>query len=103
MRVYFGVYFLMTMQMVGQNSFIALNMPKSAVFFSTLRKLILIVPFTIILPRIGLGAMGVFYAEMISQIVGASACFITMYFTAYKKLPADGEAFVLGKKKQVVD
>lgn len=89
LRVYFGVYFLMTMQSSGQNTFIALNKPKFAVFFSTLRKLILIVPFTIILPRVGFGVMGVFYAEMFSQIIGATACFATMIFTQYRKLPED--------------
>lgn len=89
LRIYFAVYFLMTMQSSGQNTFIALNKPKFAVFFSTLRKLILIVPFTIILPRVGFGVLGVFYAETFSQIIGATACFLTMIFTQYKKLPED--------------
>ena len=89
LRVYFAVYFLMTMQSSGQNTFIALNKPKYAVFFSTLRKLILIVPFTIILPRVGFGVMGVFYAETFSQVIGATACFLTMIFTQYRKLPED--------------
>ena len=34
----------------------------------------------------GLGADGVFWAEPVSQVLGASACFITMYFTVYRKL-----------------
>ena len=54
-----------------------------------LRKLFLIVPLTILLPRIGFGVMGVFYAEMLSQIIGASLCSIVMYFRIYKRLPAE--------------
>ncbi len=91
LRIYYATYFMMSFQLAGQNTFVALNRPKYALFFSILRKLILIVPLTLLLPRIGMGVDGVFWAEVISQIVGASACFATMYFTIYKKLPPDAE------------
>ncbi len=89
LRIYYASYFFMSFQLAGQNTFVALNCPKYALFFSILRKLILIVPLTLLLPRIGMGVNGVFWAEVISQIVGATACFATMYFTIYKKLPSD--------------
>ncbi|MCR4804632.1 MAG: MATE family efflux transporter, partial [Clostridia bacterium] len=89
LHVYYAAYFMMSFQTGGQNTFVALNKPKYALFFSMLRKLILIVPLTIILPRVGLGVMGVFYAEMLSQIIGASLCFLTMYVRIYKRLPAE--------------
>ena len=38
----------------------------------------LIVPFTLLLPHLGLGAGGVFYAEAISDLVGGSICYLTM-------------------------
>ena len=89
MKIYFGVFFLMTFQMAGQNTFVALNKPKFAVFFSLFRKLILILPLTLILPRVGFGVKGVFYAEMFSQLFGSTACFITMMLTVYRKLPKE--------------
>ena len=80
---------MMSFQNGGQNTFVALNKPKYEVFFSKLRKLFLIVPLTILLPRIGFGVMGVFYAEMLSQIIGASLCALTMYFRIYRRLPRE--------------
>ena len=46
----------------------------------------IVVPLTLLLPRIGFGVMGVFMAEPISNLIGGLACFTTMYFTVYKKL-----------------
>ena len=89
LHIYYAVYFMMTFQTSSQNVFVALNKPRYAVFFSMLRKLILVVPLTLLLPRIGFGVMGVFYAEMLSQIFGASLCSITMYFRIYRRLPKE--------------
>ena len=86
MRIYFAVFFMMTFQSAGQTTFVALNHPKNAVFFSLLRKVFLVFPLILILPRLGMGVYGVFYAEAISQLLGASACYLTMYFTIYRPL-----------------
>lgn len=86
MRIYFAVFFMMTLQSAGQTTFVALNHPKSAVFFSLLRKVFLVFPLILILPRLGMGVYGVFYAEAISQLIGASCCYLTMYFTIYRPL-----------------
>lgn len=55
--------------------------------FSIFRKVIIVVPLTIVLPMLGLGVEGVFIAEPISNAIGGLASFTTMYFTLYKKLP----------------
>ena len=87
MRIYYAFFFLMALQFTGQTTFIALGKAKHAVFFSTFRKVILVTPLVILLPRLfGLGSSGVFWAEAISQFVGASACFITMLFTVRKEI-----------------
>ena len=78
-RIYFITFPLMAFQLTGQNTFVALNYPKYALFFSMLRKIILVAPLTIVLPYLGLGADGVFWTEAISQIVASLACFFTMY------------------------
>ena len=86
LRAYFFGYFFMAFQFVGQTTFTALGFAKHAIFFSLLRKAVIVVPLTLLLPRLGLGVMGVFIAEPVSNAIGGLACFVTMYFTVYRKL-----------------
>lgn len=87
MTVYFFGFFLMSLQFCGQATFVALGRAKNAVFFSIFRKVIIVIPLTLLLPYIGgLGVMGVFLAEPISNLIGGSACFITMMRTVWKEL-----------------
>lgn len=86
MRLYFAVFPFMTLQMTGQHTFVALNHPRHALFFSLLRKIGLVLPFTLLLPVLGMEAKGVFAAEALSQLTGATACFLTMYLTIYRRL-----------------
>ena len=85
-RIFFGVFPFMALQVTGQNTFVALNYPKHALFFSLLRKIVLVAPLTLLLPGLGLGVNGVFWAEFISQLVGSTACFTTMYFVIWRKM-----------------
>ncbi len=87
MRVYFCGIFMMALQFAGQSTFVALNRPKQAVFFSLLRKVIIVVPLTILLPMAGnLGTDGVFMAEPVSNVIGGAACFVTMFITVWPAL-----------------
>ena len=75
---------MMSFQMIGQNTFVALGRAKNAVFFSLFRKAILVVPLMLILPRLwNLGAYGIFASEPVSDIVGGLACYITMMLTVW--------------------
>ncbi|MEA4932567.1 MAG: MATE family efflux transporter [Lawsonibacter sp.] len=85
MRIYFGLFILMSLQMAGQSIFVGLGRAKQAIFFSMLRKVIVNAPLTVILP-IWMGTNGVFTAEAVSQLVGGLACFTTMYWTVYRPL-----------------
>lgn len=85
-RIYFGAFPFMTMQLAGQSTFVSLNRPGYALFFSLLRKAVLVTPLTLLLPPLGLGVHGVFWAEFVSQVLGASACFVTMYLTIWRKM-----------------
>ena len=89
--IYFFGFCFMALQFTGQSSFTALGCTKRAIFFSLLRKAIIVVPLTLILPRIGMGADGVFTAEPISNVLGGLACFVTMYFSLYRRLPKEDE------------
>ncbi len=87
LRIYFMGFVFMSLQFTGQSTFVGLGKSKRAVFFSILRKVVIVVPLTIFLPMLmGLGTDGVFLAEPISNLVGGLACFLTMYFTLYRKL-----------------
>lgn len=73
----------------GQSVFKSLNKAKQAIFFSMLRKVVIVVPLTLLLPGLGnLGVAGVFLAEPVSNFIGGLACYITMRRTILAKLPA---------------
>lgn len=85
MHLYFFGFFFMAFQFTGQSTFVGLGKAKQAVFFSLFRKIIIVVPLTLLLPRIGtLGVNGVFIAEPISNLIGGLASFLTMIFTLRK-------------------
>lgn len=87
LMVYFMGFIFMSLQFAGQSTFVALGKAKQAIFFSIFRKIIIVVPLTLILPKIsGLGVMGVFAAEPVSNLIGGLASFLCMYFTVYRKL-----------------
>lgn len=82
MHLFFFGFFFMAFQSVGQSTFVGLGKSKQATFFSLFRKVIIVVPLTLILPRIGgLGVMGVFLAEPISNLIGGLCCYCTMLWT----------------------
>ena len=87
MHIYFFGFFMMSFQFAGQTVFRSLDKARQAVFFSILRKLIIVVPLTFLLPHVaGLGVNGVFLAEPISNLIGGTACFVTMYLTVLKPM-----------------
>ena len=88
LRVYFAGFLFQNFQFCGQSVFQGLGKSKQAIFFSIFRKVIIVVPLTLLLPKIGgLGVYGVFLAEPVSNIVGGLACYITMVFLILRKLP----------------
>lgn len=87
MHIYFFGFFMMSLQMAGQSAAVALGRSKQAVFFSLFRKVIIVVPLTLLLPHLfGLGADGVFLAEPISNFIGGGACYITMLLTIWREM-----------------
>lgn len=92
LRVYMCGFWLMALQFVGQNTFTALGKSGHAVFFSLFRKVLFVVPATLLLP-LWLGTKGVFWAEPLSDYCCNCICYATMMLTVYKKLgkQTDGE------------
>ena len=91
-RVFFCLQFFMALQTVGQSTFTSLGMARHALFFSLFRKAILVIPLVYILPNMfNLGVLGVFAAEPVSDVIGATACFVTMKVATGRKLREGAE------------
>lgn len=85
LHIYFFGFVFMALQFTGQSVFTGLGKTKQAIIFSLLRKVFIVIPLTIILPY-WFGVDGVFIAEPVSNVIGGTACFITMIFTVYRKI-----------------
>lgn len=77
--IFFFGYFTVGLQFAGQCTFFGLVRPRETMFFTLLRKIILVIPLSLLLPMVfGLGVQGVFVAEPVSNIVSGVLCFVTM-------------------------
>ena len=85
MRIYYAAYVMMSFQMIGQNTFVALGRAKQAVFFSLWRKVVLVMPLMLVFPRFW-GPAGVFAAEPVSDVVGGGICYLTMMATVGREM-----------------
>ncbi|MBQ7645287.1 MAG: MATE family efflux transporter [Spirochaetales bacterium] len=91
-RIFFCLQFFMALQTTGQSTFTSLGMARHALFFSLFRKAILVIPLVYILPNMfNLGVLGVFAAEPVSDVIGATACFVTMKVATARKLREGAE------------
>ena len=87
MKLYFAAFIFMLFQYTGQTMFKSLNKKKQAIFFSILRKVVIVVPLTYIFPYFfHMESNGVFMAEPVSNVVGGSLCFIVMLLTVLPEL-----------------
>ncbi|MBR5224415.1 MAG: MATE family efflux transporter [Clostridia bacterium] len=86
LNIYFFGFACMAFQFAGQSTFLSLGRAKMAICFALLRKVVIVVPLTLLLPVLGLGADGVFIAEPASNIIGGLICFTVMMKTVYRKL-----------------
>ena len=87
LNMYFAAFIFMDLQYIGQAVFKSLNKKVFAIFFSLLRKVIIVIPITYLLPyAFHMGTDGVFLAEPISNIIGSSLCFLVMIISIRKEL-----------------
>ena len=83
LKLYYFAFVFQAFQYCGQTVFKSLGRTKKAVFFSLLRKVVIVVPLTLFLPMMGFGSDGVFMAEPISNGLGGSLCVTVMLATEY--------------------
>lgn len=100
LHLYFLAFIFQALQYSGQTVFKALNKKRHAIFFSLFRKVILVIPLTILLPGLGFGTDGVFMAEPVSNLIGGLSCFITMILTVWPELKRMEEQENLKNQKE---
>ena len=87
LNMYFAAFIFMDLQYIGQAVFKSLNKKVFAIFFSLLRKVFIVVPLTYFLPyAMHMGTDGVFLAEPVSNVIGGTACILTMLITVLPEL-----------------
>ena len=87
LNMYFAAFIFMDLQYIGQAVFKSLNKKVFAIFFSLLRKVFIVVPLTYFLPYVmHMGTDGVFLAEPVSNVIGGTACILTMLITIMPEL-----------------
>lgn len=88
--IYMGGIWLFGVQMACQSSFMAMGQAKISLFLALLRKVILLVPLALILPRVFNNVMGIYWAEPIADIIAALTTG-TMFLFTFKKIIAKAE------------
>lgn len=90
MPIYMGGIWLFGVQMACQSSFMAMGQAKISLFLALLRKVILLVPLALILPRMFNNVMGIYWAEPIADIIAALTTG-TVFLLTFKKIIAKAE------------
>ena len=87
LHLYFFAFVFQSLQYTGQTTFKALGKKKQAIFFSLFRKVVMVVPLTLLLPGVfHFGSDGVFIAEPVSNVIGGTACMVTMLLMVLPEL-----------------
>lgn len=91
LRIYMLGFFFMGAQLACQQTFLGLGEAKISMFIALLRKVILLLPLALVIPRVfgalGLSQLvGLYVAEPVSDIISASTCTILFFAIEWKKL-----------------
>lgn len=84
MPVYFLGITIFGIQNACQSTFLALGQAKVSLFIALLRKVILLIPLAIILPRF-MGVMGIYRAEPIADVISVTVTII-LFTVTFKKI-----------------
>ena len=92
MPIFLGGIWAFGAQMACQTTFLSLGQAKISLFLALLRKVFLLVPLALILPRVLGTAQSIFFAEPAADIL-ASAITLSLFFSKRKKmLPVEEES-----------
>lgn len=87
MPVYFLGITIFGIQSSCQSTFLALGQAKVSLFIALLRKVILLIPLAVILPKF-MGVMGIYRAEPIADIISVITTAV-LFFITFKKIMRD--------------
>lgn len=85
MPLFFGGIWAFGAQMACQTTFMALGQAKTSLFLALLRKIFLLVPLALVLPRVTGSVMGIYASEPIADLL-ASATTLTLFLRRRKTL-----------------
>ena len=85
MPVFFAGFWIFGAQWTCQTTFMAMGQAKTGLFLAMLRKIVLLIPLAIILPRIMNNVLGIFIAEAVADGL-ASCTTLTLFFIRRKTL-----------------
>ena len=91
MPIFFAGIWAFGAQMACQSAFMAMGQAKISLFLALLRKVILLIPLAILLPRVTGSVMGIYAAEPIADVL-ASATTLTLFIRKRKALLPTGPA-----------
>lgn len=91
LRIYMLGHFFMGAQNACQQTFLGLGEAKLSMFIALLRKVILLLPLSLVIPRVfgllGINQLlGLYVAEPVSDFISASTCTILFFVIEWKKL-----------------
>lgn len=89
MPIFMGGIWIFGVQMACQSAFMAMGQAKISLFLALLRKVILLVPLALILPKF-FGVIGIYYAEPIADILAATTTAL-LFALNFKKILAKAE------------
>ena len=98
MPVYFIGLTIFGIQSACQSTFLALGQAKVSVLIALLRKVILLIPLAILLPK-WMGVMGIYRAEPIADVTSVVVTSILFIFTMKKILPKMGKSDMMEGEK----
>lgn len=84
-RIYMFGFLIMGAQVACQQTFVALGQAKISMFLALLRKVILLIPLAVCLPKLGMGTDGLLYAEPIADILAVLTT-VTLFGLNFNKL-----------------
>ncbi len=87
--LYCAGMFVFGIQTACQNTYLGLGQARISLFFALLRKVFLLIPLALALPRLGLGVWGIYWAEPIADTLSALSIGTTFFLTYHKILSKD--------------
>lgn len=85
LRIYSIGFTIFGAQIACQQTFVALGEARISTFLALLRKVLLLVPLALILPKFGLGTDGLFIAEPISDVIAVTVT-VTLFYKNFPRI-----------------